>query len=205
MIPVVYDNIIFTLQRSGGISVVWNELLRRARADREIMLTELDYTTHHRWMERYRIPLPKYTKYPVVALMCYYGLLYFSLEMIYIRQATAVALCFFALQYIRPKRIVPYLLVVLLACTFHRVAALMLPLFFVLDKKISEWIYLTVVGVGAIVMLIGVPWLQTIFLTIAGWFGELYAEKAEMYVRTAMFSASLPAIISCLSPAVVIR
>lgn len=56
MIPVVYDNIIFTLQRSGGISVVWNELLRRARADREITLTELDYTTHHRWMERYRIP-----------------------------------------------------------------------------------------------------------------------------------------------------
>ena len=134
--------------------------------------------------------LPRYTKYPVVALMCYYGLLYFNLEMIYIRQATAVALCFFALQYIRPKRIVPYLLVVLLACTFHRVAALMIPLYFVLDKKISEWIYLAVIGAGAIVMLLGVPWIQSIFLTVAGWFGENYADKAEMYVRTAMFSAN---------------
>ena len=56
MIPVVYDNIIFTLQRNGGISVVWNELLRRARADQEIDLTELDYTTQRRWMERYRVP-----------------------------------------------------------------------------------------------------------------------------------------------------
>ena len=56
MIPIVYDNIIFTLQRNGGISVVWNELLRRARADQEIDLTELDYTTQRRWMERYRVP-----------------------------------------------------------------------------------------------------------------------------------------------------
>ena len=76
--------------------------------------------------------LPKYTKYPVVALLCYYGILYFQLEMIYIRQATAVALCFFALQYIRPRRLVPFLICVLLACTFHRVAALMIPLYFFL-------------------------------------------------------------------------
>ncbi|MBQ2170491.1 MAG: EpsG family protein, partial [Paludibacteraceae bacterium] len=30
--------------------------------------------------------LQRYTKYPVVALLCYYGILYFQLEMIYIRQ-----------------------------------------------------------------------------------------------------------------------
>ena len=29
MIKVVLDNIIFSLQRSGGISVVWSELLKR--------------------------------------------------------------------------------------------------------------------------------------------------------------------------------
>ena len=56
MIPVVYDNIIFTLQRNGGVSVVWNELLHRARADQEINLTELDYSAQHRFLERYRIP-----------------------------------------------------------------------------------------------------------------------------------------------------
>lgn len=57
MIPVVYDNIIFTLQQNGGVSVVWKELLRRARADKEIDLKELDYTQlPHRPLERYRIP-----------------------------------------------------------------------------------------------------------------------------------------------------
>lgn len=55
---VALDNIIFSLQRYGGVSVVWNELLTRARADGEIELTELDYVhgLPKRWMERYRTP-----------------------------------------------------------------------------------------------------------------------------------------------------
>ena len=132
----------------------------------------------------------KYTKYPVVALLCYYGILYFNLEMIYIRQATAVALCFFALQYIPSKRMVPYMIFILLACTFHRVAALMIPLYFLLNIKLPSWAYLAVVGVGAVVMLAGIPWIQTIFLTVAGWLGENYAEKAELYTEDAMFAVN---------------
>ena len=55
---VILDNIIFALQQYGGISVVWNELLRRARTDKDIDLTELSYTgeASSRLMERYRIP-----------------------------------------------------------------------------------------------------------------------------------------------------
>ena len=58
MINVIADNIIFSLQRVGGISVVWNELLSRAREDRDICLTELDYVRERepRWFERYRVP-----------------------------------------------------------------------------------------------------------------------------------------------------
>ena len=58
MIPVVFDNIIFSLQKCGGISVVWNELLNRARVDEELGVTELDYkhALSPRWMERYRVP-----------------------------------------------------------------------------------------------------------------------------------------------------
>ena len=55
---VTFDNIIFSLQRYGGISVVWNELLSRARDDKDIDVTELDYreALSPRWMERYRVP-----------------------------------------------------------------------------------------------------------------------------------------------------
>lgn len=134
--------------------------------------------------------LPKYTNYPVVGLLCYFGLLFFNLEMIYIRQATAVALCFFALQYIRPKRVIPYLLIVLLACTFHRVAVLMIPLYWVLQAKLPVWLYIGVIGAGAVLMAIGVPWIKTIFLTVAGWLGENYAEKAEVYTEEAMYATA---------------
>lgn len=134
--------------------------------------------------------LPKYTKYPVVALLCYYGILYFNLEMIYIRQATAVALCFFSLQYLQSRSLWKYLLVILLACTFHRVAVLMIPLYFILNIKFSQWTYLIVIGIGAVIMLIGIPWIQTIFLTVAGWLGENYADKAEMYTENAVFAVN---------------
>lgn len=134
--------------------------------------------------------LQKYTKYPVLALLCYYGLLYFQLEMIYIRQATAVALCFFALQYIRPRKILPYMVFILLACTFHRVAVLMIPLYFLLDRKLPAWVYLVVVGIGAVMMLAGVPWIKSVFFTVAGWLGSNYADKAEYYAENALFAVN---------------
>lgn len=61
MVKLVADNIIYNLQRFGGISVVWNELLRRARVDKDLVCTELDYIEKMtpRWMERYRIPAYK--------------------------------------------------------------------------------------------------------------------------------------------------
>ena len=132
--------------------------------------------------------LQRYTKYPVVALLCYYGILYFQLEMIYIRQATAVALCFFALQYIQDRKIWKYMLIIVLACTFHRVAALMIPLYFLLDRKLPVWVYAAAVGVGALLMLIGIPWIQKIFLAVAGLLGDNYAKKAEYYTDNALFA-----------------
>lgn len=55
---VIADNIIFAIQKYGGISVVWNEYLSRARADKDIHLTELDYVKEQkpRYAERYRTP-----------------------------------------------------------------------------------------------------------------------------------------------------
>ena len=73
---VVLDNIIFTLQRNGGISVVWNEHLRRARADLAQSLEELDYVEKMtpRFMERYRIPAYK-AQTPAVFHSSYFRIL----------------------------------------------------------------------------------------------------------------------------------
>jgi len=55
---ITFDNIIYAIQRYGGISVVWSELLKRARLDKDLTITELDYkgAMTPRVMERYRLP-----------------------------------------------------------------------------------------------------------------------------------------------------
>jgi len=40
---VTLDNIVFSLQRFGGISVVWKEMEQRALADSELEVKVLDY------------------------------------------------------------------------------------------------------------------------------------------------------------------
>lgn len=74
MTPIVFDNIVFALQRFGGVSMVWGELLRRAINDPDLSLTILDYVCtnnvrsdlhipsaclihkDYRTLERYRTP-----------------------------------------------------------------------------------------------------------------------------------------------------
>lgn len=70
----ILDNIVFSLQRTGGISVVWSEIERRAAAEQDISLRVLDYPSDnlsrkeislrqeqlmampYRRLERYRCP-----------------------------------------------------------------------------------------------------------------------------------------------------
>lgn len=68
---IILDNIIFSLQHTGGISVVWQQHLRRIAAEKNVHLTYLEYpnaniqraalpikaeTRPYRLLERYRIP-----------------------------------------------------------------------------------------------------------------------------------------------------
>lgn len=43
MINVIYDNVVFSLQKSGGISVYWKELLERIKSDNSVELKILEY------------------------------------------------------------------------------------------------------------------------------------------------------------------
>lgn len=43
MINVIYDNVVFNLQKSGGISVYWKELIERIQKDNSVRLRVLEY------------------------------------------------------------------------------------------------------------------------------------------------------------------
>lgn len=55
-INLILDNIIFSLQTSGGISVVWYELLKRFIKDNSIYLSVLEYPNNNIFRESIQIP-----------------------------------------------------------------------------------------------------------------------------------------------------
>jgi len=53
---VTFDNIIYSLQRVGGISVVWSEMLKRACVDPELSVQMLEYPSNNVLREHIQIP-----------------------------------------------------------------------------------------------------------------------------------------------------
>jgi len=134
--------------------------------------------------------LCRYTKYPVLGMMCYYGILYFNLEMIYIRQAMTVAICFWAIHCIEDRQPIRYVLWVIAACLIHRMAIVMVLLYPMVRIKLPTWTYAVVVGVGAIAMLANITWITSVFETITHLLGGGYEYKAHSYTEAGMFSVN---------------
>lgn len=55
-IEIIYDNIIFNLQDSGGISVVWKELLQRALEDKGLITRFIDGPSRNMFRKQLAIP-----------------------------------------------------------------------------------------------------------------------------------------------------
>ncbi len=53
---VFFDNIIFSLQKAGGISVVWFELISRALEDQEIETSFIEVPNENIFKEQLKIP-----------------------------------------------------------------------------------------------------------------------------------------------------
>jgi glycosyltransferase involved in cell wall biosynthesis len=56
IVNVIFDNIIFALQRSGGISMVWYELLKRSVADTSFSKLYLEYANENIFYQQLALP-----------------------------------------------------------------------------------------------------------------------------------------------------
>ncbi|MGL4955747.1 MAG: EpsG family protein [Bacteroidales bacterium] len=132
--------------------------------------------------------LKKYTKQILFALFIYYAICYFALEMLYTRQAIAVAITFWGIQYIEKKQFWRFLLVILLAFCFHRMAIIMLPLYFLLKRRIATSIWIFIIGLGVTLMFFKVVWFSTAYLEISKMLGTTFYQKALYYVEAELFA-----------------
>lgn len=79
-----------------------------------------------------------YSSHPITSLLIYYGTLYFTLDMIVIRQSLAFAIIFYGYRYIEKQKIYRFTLCILIASLFHTSALLMFPIYFIVKRTYSS-------------------------------------------------------------------
>lgn len=89
------------------------------------------------------------TENPMIALMAFLALGMYMHAIIFWRQLVAMAILTFSYRYIRQRKFLPFLLVVLLAMSFHKVAVVFVPLYFLYNIPITKWL-LVFCGVCAV-------------------------------------------------------
>lgn len=82
--------------------------------------------------------LNKYCIYPLLGLCVYVGRFLLNRDMVQMRSSLAILLIIWGLQYVYKKRLIPFLLIVFLAYSFHRMALIALPFYFINLLKIKK-------------------------------------------------------------------
>lgn len=77
------------------------------------------------------------SKAPVLALYFYITLANFSFILTGIRQSIAMSFCMLSVQFIQKRKLIPFLLLVLLAAQFHHSAYIFLVMYFLGTRKIN--------------------------------------------------------------------
>ena len=87
------------------------------------------------------------TKRPVLALYFYVTIGNLFFVMTGMRQAIAMSLCLLAINYVQKRKIIPFILLVLLATQFHHSAYIFLPMYFLGTRRVDALNMLITIGV----------------------------------------------------------
>ena len=110
----------------------------------------------------------KYAKDKVWGFFLIYGIGMYYCSMNLIRQTIASFIFAFAVPMAKKKKIIPYMLLTLLAATFHKSALLMIPFYFVLQIKITNKVLMLYSAATAIIFITS-PYILDIVTKV--WYG----------------------------------
>ena len=94
--------------------------------------------------------LKKYSKYPIFSMFLFLAVQGLSFEVDLLRNAKAVLLFIISIQFIKERKIIPFLILNILGMTFHISSIIYLPMYFVLNKNYSRKIILPLIILGNI-------------------------------------------------------
>ena len=112
----------------------------------------------------------KETENPMIALMAFLALGMYMHAMIFWRQLVAMAILTCAYRFIRERRFIPFLLIVLVAMSFHKVAVVFIPLYIVYNIPINKWLLAGCVICSVVLGIFGDEIIEFGISTIYPWY-----------------------------------
>lgn len=114
---------------------------------------------------------------PWVGMFVFVSFNFFGNSMSFIRQSLAIGIFLFAIRYLKEKRFVPYLLILLLAASFHKSMLLLLPFYFLAQLRVTWKSVLAYVSAAAVLLLLFWP----IFTFVTQFVYQFYATEEGLY------------------------
>ena len=100
-----------------------------------LLVTNLFLTSVVLWF------IKKYSPLPWLSLYLYLTMQFFAHSMNLFRQSIAATICLLAYPFLKKRKLLPFVLIVLIAATFHVSAVFLLPFYWVLNWKADGRIY----------------------------------------------------------------
>lgn len=94
--------------------------------------------------------LKKYSKYPIFSMFLFLAVQGLSFEVDLLRNAKAVLLFIISIQFIKERKIIPFLILNILGMTFHISSIIYLPMYFILNRNYNRKIILPLIILGNI-------------------------------------------------------
>lgn len=92
---------------------------------------------------------------PMVALMAFVALGMYMHAIIFWRQLAAMAILTFAIPYIRQRKLLPFLLILLAAMSFHKTAVVFLWIYLIYNIPIGKWFLIGCAGLAVVLGFFG--------------------------------------------------
>lgn len=139
----------------------------------------------------------KHSPMPYVSILCYFAFGFFSNSLGLFRQMIAISILLLGWKYIEGRNFVKYLLIVVLAMTFHTTAFVAIFLYFIYDIK-WERVLVWLIPIEAILLLFGnriIALVLRVFSQYAGYVGGKYDLQGGSYLMLILLNAVLIASI----------
>ena len=144
---------------------------------------------------------------PWIGMFVFVSFGFYGNSLSFIRQCVAIAIYLYSIQYIKQKKFIPYLLVILLASTFHKSMLIMIPVYFIARIPVDWKSLLTWSGLAALVTALSWP----IFNLVTKYIYQYYATQQGLYYmmgrdwQTAAIPVATTVVILILKPFILRR